>query len=114
VKLESYWLDSAAPFQGAAAAPLESLGSVDVAVVGGGFTGLSAALALASRGASVVVLESGRVAGEASGRNGGHCSNGVAHDYAGLVRRFGDASARAMYRDFDAAVDTVEAIAREE
>jgi glycine/D-amino acid oxidase-like deaminating enzyme len=38
----------------------------------------------------------------------------VAHDYAGLVRRFGDAKARAMYHDFDAAVDTVEAIVREE
>ena len=114
VKLESYWLDSAPPFRGAATAPLDSLGRVDVAVVGGGFTGLSAALAIAKRGASVVVLESGRVAGEASGRNGGHCSNGVAHDYAGLVKRFGEAKARAMYRDFDAAVDTVESIVRDE
>src|SRR5258708_5980663 len=114
VKLESYWLDSAPPFRGAAGAPLDSLGRVDVAIVGGGFTGLSAALALAKRNASVVVLEAGRVAGEASGRNGGHCSNGVAHDYAGLVRRFGEAKARAMYRDFDAAVDTVEKTVREE
>jgi len=114
VKLESYWLDSAPRFTGAAQAPLDSLGRVDAAVVGGGFTGLSAALALARRGASVAVLEAGRVAGEASGRNGGHCSNGVAHDYEGLVRRFGEPKARAMYRDFDAAVDSVEAIVREE
>jgi glycine/D-amino acid oxidase-like deaminating enzyme len=114
VKFESYWLDSAPPFTGAADAPLDSLGRVDAAVVGGGFTGLSAALALARRGASVAVLEAGRVAGEASGRNGGHCSNGVAHDYDGLVKRFGNAKARAMYRDFDAAVDTVESIVREE
>ena len=114
MKLESYWLDSAPRFNGAADAPLDSLGRVDAAIVGGGFTGLSAALALARRGASVVVLEAGRVAGEASGRNGGHCSNGVAHDYEGLVKRFGNAKARAMYRDFDAAVDTVESIVREE
>lgn len=112
--MDSYWLDSAPPFAGGAREPLDSLGRVDVAVVGGGFTGLSAALAIARRGASVAVLEAGRVAGQASGRNGGHCSNGVAHDYEGLVARFGEAKARAMYRDFDAAVDTVEAIVREE
>jgi len=112
--MDSYWLDSAPPFAGGAREPVESLGRVDAAIVGGGFTGLSAALALAKRGASVAVLEAGRVAGEASGRNGGHCSNGVAHDYQGLVERFGEAKARAMYRDFDAAVDTVETIVREE
>jgi glycine/D-amino acid oxidase-like deaminating enzyme len=112
--MDSYWLDSAPPFAGGAREPLECVSRVDVAIVGGGFTGLSAALALARRGASVAVLEAGRVAGEASGRNGGHCSNGVAHDYGGLVARFGDAKAREMYRDFDAAVDTVEAIVREE
>ena len=114
MKLDSYWLDTAPPFGAAAESPLESFGRVDVAIVGGGFTGLSAALALAKRKASVVVLEAGRIAGEASGRNGGQCNNGVAHDYAGLVQRFGDAKARAMYRDFDAAVDTVEAIVRDE
>ena len=114
VKLEPYWLDTAPSFQSGAQAPLESLGRVDAAIVGGGFTGTSAALALAKRGASVVVLEAGRIAGQASGRNGGHCSNGVAHDYEGLVRRFGEPKARAMYRDFDAAVDSVETVVREE
>lgn len=113
MKAESYWLDTAPAFALGAASPLESAGRVDAAIVGGGFTGLSAALALAKRGASVVVLEAGRVAGEASGRNGGHCNNG-SYDYPAAVARFGQEKAGAMYRDFDAAVDTVERIVREE
>jgi glycine/D-amino acid oxidase-like deaminating enzyme len=112
LKLESYWLDSTPPFKGAAVGPVE--GKVDVAIVGAGFTGLSTALELGKRKASVAVLEAGRVAGEGSGRNGGHVNNGVAHDYPGLVRRFGEATARAMYADFDAAVDSVERVVREE
>jgi glycine/D-amino acid oxidase-like deaminating enzyme len=112
--MDSYWLDSAPAFTGAGKEALGSLPRVDVAIVGGGFTGLSAALALAKRKASVVVLEAGRVAGEGSGRNGGHVNNGVAHDYPGLVRRFGEEKARAMYREFDAAVDTVERVVNEE
>ena len=112
MKLESYWLDSVRPFGGAAQGPVE--GKADVAIVGAGFTGLSTAFELGKRKASVVVLEAGRVAGEGSGRNGGHVNNGVAHDYPGLVRRFGEATARAMYGDFDAAVDSVERLVREE
>ena len=45
--------------------------AVDVAVVGGGIVGVSAALALARQGASVAVFEKGRVGGEQSGRNWG-------------------------------------------
>lgn len=87
---------------------------MDVAVIGGGFTGLSAALALAKRGASVAVFEAGRVIGEASGRNGGQCNNGLPHDYVGLMQRFGAGGARTFYRAYNAAVDTVERLAYEE
>ncbi|MEC3908972.1 FAD-binding oxidoreductase [Sphingobium sp. CR2-8] len=83
-------------------------------MIGGGFTGLSAALALARRGASVVLLEAGRVAGEASGRNGGQCNNGTAHDYGALSARFDKDIAKAYYRAHCDAVDTVERLAREE
>lgn len=112
MKLASYWLESAQPFAGAEAGPVE--GKADVVVVGGGFTGLSAALALARRGASVVLLEAERVAAGASGRNGGHVNNGTSHDYAALAAKLGAEHARALYRAFDDAVDTVERIAREE
>ena len=107
----SYWLDSAPGFAGGAAGPVE--GEVDVAVVGGGFTGLSAALALAQAGASVMVLERGRVAGAQSGRNGGHVNNGLAHDFAATAQTLGLDHARRLYHAFDAAVDTVERIVTE-
>jgi glycine/D-amino acid oxidase-like deaminating enzyme len=112
MKLVPYWSDTAAPFRGAEAGPLE--GAADVAVVGGGFTGLSAALALAKAGASVVVVEKGRVAGEASGRNGGHVNNGLSLDFRGAVAKLGLDRARDLYHAFDAGVDLVETIVREE
>ncbi|KFL47994.1 hypothetical protein IL54_3421 [Sphingobium sp. ba1] len=108
----SYWLASAPPFTGGAEGGVE--GKVDVAIIGGGFTGLSAALALAKRGARVVLLEAGRVVGEASGRNGGQCNNGTAHDYGALSAKFGKDTAKAWYRAHCDAVDTVERLAREE
>ncbi|WP_445707347.1 NAD(P)/FAD-dependent oxidoreductase, partial [Burkholderia thailandensis] len=82
MKLESYWLETRPAFHGGCEGPVE--GRADVVVIGGGFTGLSAALALAQRGVSVVVLEAAQIAGEASGRNGGQCNTGVAQDYASL------------------------------
>lgn len=57
MKLESYWLDTAPAFVRAALGPAE--GRTDVVIVGAGFTGLSAALALARQGAGVTVLEGG-------------------------------------------------------
>lgn len=112
MKFSSYWLDTAPPFGNRADGPVR--GRTDIAVIGGGFTGLSAALALARKGASVTVLEAGQVAGEASGRNGGQCNNGMAHDFAGVAAAEGLERARAYYRAFDAGVDAVERLVGEE
>ncbi|MEQ1613427.1 MAG: FAD-binding oxidoreductase [Hyphomicrobiaceae bacterium] len=112
MKPVSFWLDTAAPFANAIATPVQ--GRTDVAIVGGGLCGLSAALTLARKGISAVVLEAGPVMAEASGRNGGHCNNGLSHDFVGVRDRFGVERAREMYRAFDAGVDLVEAISRDE
>jgi glycine/D-amino acid oxidase-like deaminating enzyme len=112
MKLESYWLDTAPAFGAGDPGPVA--GRADVVVVGGGFTGLSAALALAGRGASVTVLEAGRVIGEASGRNGGHCSSGLAHDFGALSARLGVDKARDFHRAYCAAFHTVAGIVRDE
>jgi glycine/D-amino acid oxidase-like deaminating enzyme len=104
VKLASYWHETAPRFDAAVQGPPS--GRADV-VVGGGFTGLSAALALAKKGAQVVLLEAERVGGAASGRNGGHVNNGFAQDYAAMCARLGTERANLLYRSFDAGVDTV-------
>ncbi|QEY64295.1 FAD-binding oxidoreductase [Metapseudomonas lalkuanensis] len=109
---DSYWLDTAPAFTGAQTGSLPA--RVDVVVVGGGFTGLSAARSLAMKGASVAVLEAGRVIGEASGRNGGHCSTGVAHDYVGLAASLGTERARRYYRAYESAVQSVVALVEQE
>ena len=55
---------------------LDGAERADVAVVGAGFTGISAALTLAERGYDVIVLEANRVGWGASGRNGGQLIDG--------------------------------------
>lgn len=112
MKMLPYWADTAPPFANAVQGGPQ--GNVDVAIVGGGFTGLAAALALAKKGASVALLEADKVANAASGRNGGMCNNGFAQDYYGLAAAMGEERAATLYRAFNAAVDKVEQIVTEE
>jgi len=63
--------------------------TADVVVVGGGYTGLSAALHAAEAGFSVVLLEGQRIGWGASGRNGGQMIPGMRWSAADLVARFG-------------------------
>jgi glycine/D-amino acid oxidase-like deaminating enzyme len=69
--------------------PLEGEHRADVCIIGGGFTGLSAALHLAEGGASVVVLEAGEVGAGASGRNGGQVIPGLKLDPSELEALLG-------------------------
>jgi len=112
MKLMPYWLDTAPKFSaGQTEAPH---GVVDVAIVGAGFTGLSAAVALAKKGANVAVFEAALVGNAASGRNGGMCNNGFAQDYYTLSTTLGTERANILYRAFDAGVSKVESLIAEE
>ncbi len=74
------------------APPLAESVRADVAIVGAGYTGLAAALALAERGARAIVLEAQAPGFGASGRNGGQVIPGLKLDPDALDRRFGEAT----------------------
>lgn len=69
----------------------------DVCVVGGGLTGLSAALNLAERGFKVVLIEANRIGWGASGRNGGQINTGLRKSPQELIARFGKARGKALF-----------------
>jgi gamma-glutamylputrescine oxidase len=69
----------------------------DVCIVGGGYTGLSAALHLARKGYDVALVEAHRVGFGASGRNGGQVGSGQRLEVDELERRFGKADARRLW-----------------
>ncbi len=75
------------------APPATAFLQTDVAVIGGGYTGLSAALHLAERGIVVALLEAGEVGSGASGANGGQVIPGLKRDPRDLERFFGSKAA---------------------
>jgi glycine/D-amino acid oxidase-like deaminating enzyme len=108
---KSFWL-STAPYQ--PSPPLEGDLSVDVAVVGGGYTGLSTALHLReAEPLEVAVLEADAVGSGASGRNGGFAMTLFGLTLTITRWRFGSARAREAQRYMERAVDYVgELVAR--
>ena len=86
----------------------------DVAVIGGGYTGLSAARTLAKGGASVVVLEREAIGWGASSRNGGQVLTGQKVGTEVLFRRLGPERARRIFGASLAAIDFVQSLVAEE
>ncbi len=79
----------------------------EVCVVGGGYTGLSAALSLSEKGYDVVLLEAQRVAFGASGRNGGQVCSGQRWSVTDLRDRFGLEKAQILWKIGEAAKNEV-------
>jgi gamma-glutamylputrescine oxidase len=77
--------------------PLQGAQTADVAIVGGGYMGLSAALHLAEKGLSVVLVEAHRVGFGASGRNGGQVGSGQRQDQEWLEKAVGRDHARRLW-----------------
>jgi glycine/D-amino acid oxidase-like deaminating enzyme len=107
----NYWLTTT-EFPGVEAHPLPEV--VDVAVIGAGFTGLSAARTLAKRGAKVAVLESETIGWGASSRNGGMVLTGMKLGVNQLISMYGRERTQRMYAASLASLDCVEQIVRQE
>ena len=78
-------------------APLDGSVETDVAIVGGGFTGLQAAYNLAKKGVNVVLIEAHRFGDGASGRNGGQLGTGQRAEAETLEEELGYQRARALF-----------------
>jgi len=107
----TYWLDTVSMPRGNDGPPPAA---VDVAVIGAGFTGLSAARTFAKHGARVAVLEAQTVGWGASSRNGGMVLAGLKLGVEILAKRYGMEATRRMYAATLSAIDCVEQIVTEE
>jgi glycine/D-amino acid oxidase-like deaminating enzyme len=101
-----YWWDTLGERRVARGSEFQPAGC-DVVIIGGGYTGLSAARALAKQGASVAVLEREDVGAGASSRNGGQVLTGLKPEPAALVKRYGTRRARML---FDASLESIRGV----
>jgi glycine/D-amino acid oxidase-like deaminating enzyme len=108
----NYWLTSAEFPATDPSRPLPEI--VDVAVIGSGFTGLSAARTLAQRGARVAVLEAETAGWGASSRNGGMVLTGLKLGVNQLIAKYGRELTKRMYAASLTTIDCVEQIVGEE
>jgi glycine/D-amino acid oxidase-like deaminating enzyme len=111
IQQHNYWLTTV-DMQGNPSAPIPEV--VDVAVIGAGFTGLSAARTLAKSGATVAVLESETIGWGASSRNGGMVLTGMKLGVNKLISMYGREKTQEMYAASLKSIECVEQIVGEE
>jgi glycine/D-amino acid oxidase-like deaminating enzyme len=105
--VQSYWEASADPLSFELPSLAKDM-TCDVAIIGGGFTGLSAAIELATAGIDVCVLEAGPIGWGASGRNGGFaCIGSHKLGYGTMIKRYGLAETQSFHRNMRDSVDLV-------
>jgi glycine/D-amino acid oxidase-like deaminating enzyme len=112
IREKNYWLETVGASVTGSDEPLPE--QVDVAVIGAGYCGLSAARVLAKRGVRTVVLEAETLGWGASCRNGGMVLTGLKLPVPTLVRRYGRDVVRKMYAASLESIDLVERIVKEE
>jgi glycine/D-amino acid oxidase-like deaminating enzyme len=112
IEQTNYWLQTAPQLGSGLDGPLPE--QIDVAVVGAGFCGLSAARTLARRGVGVAVLEAETIGWGASCRNGGMVLTGMKLPVPALMARYGRPAVQRMYAASLDSVDLVEQIIKEE
>lgn len=112
LKEKVFWHETASMPIDAEPAPLPE--NVDVAILGGGYTGLSAARTLAKRGARVAVLEAETFGWGASSRNGGMVLTGLKLGMHTVMRKYGRDLARRLFQFSLDSINTVEEIVRQE
>jgi glycine/D-amino acid oxidase-like deaminating enzyme len=113
MKFTSYWLDTAP--QGSLERSKTTVEArTEVAVIGGGLTGVVAALHLARRGATVHLFEQHTVGFGASGRNGGMATTGMSIGIRDAVDKLGFETAARLYGAYTEAIDLIEKLVTEE
>jgi len=113
MKPEVFWTDqfsSDTPLPVSTVLPAE----VDVAIVGSGYTGLTAARVLAKAGSSVAVMDQYEIGWGASSRNGGMATPGLKQDIFKIHKKYGMDYAREFWRSSVDAIDLLEQIIIEE
>ena len=113
MKPEVFWTDQFSPdtpLPVSAVLPAD----VDVAIVGSGYTGLTAARVLAKAGSSVAVMDQNEIGWGASSRNGGMATPGLKQDIFKIHKKYGMDYAREFWRSSVDAIDLLEQIIIEE
>jgi len=104
--VDSYWASTANP-----APPLSAFQgekSVEVAIIGSGFTGLSTAYHLAKTGTESIILDAKDTGWGASGRNGGMLPPRYKKEFGAIAAKYGNETTRRLHAIVLDAIDTVE------
>jgi glycine/D-amino acid oxidase-like deaminating enzyme len=112
MKTVPFWTDNYPRPENLAVSPLPA--AVDVAIVGGGYTGLNAARVLAKSGTAVAVLERHSIGWGASSRNGGMATTGIKQNIGNIFKMYGKELGHSFWQSSLDAIDLIGEIVADE